>query len=116
MITGRRYLTGSMRLITGRRALSTLQNHLEDLEIRNPEWIVCSSLNPYTRTRVQPIQHNSEEPVDAMIVLGGTGELLPRARHPEQSAAGDTSDSDPFGTDLPLAAYRRSAGCLPDGD
>ncbi len=75
MKPGRRYLTGTMRLIEGKGALSTLQTHLEDLGIRNPEWIVRSSGDPYIRTRIQPLQQSSEEPVDAMIVLGGTGEL-----------------------------------------
>jgi|GEM_PF-5110860 len=72
MNVNRTHLTGKMRLVEGNGSLSTLHAHLEDMGIRNPEWIIRPSLRSYAKAVVK--QGTGEE-IDAMVVLGCTEEL-----------------------------------------
>ncbi len=69
-----RYTPASSIVIEGEKALATLPLHLENLNITNPEWIVQASKESKVKGLKHPV--NTEIPIDALIIVGGSKELV----------------------------------------
>lgn len=72
MNTNRAYQTGRRRIVAGIGSLTTLGTHLDNLGIRNPEWIIRPSMKSHVAALVK---QGTGEDIDAMVVLGCTEEL-----------------------------------------
>ncbi|MBN2859090.1 MAG: hypothetical protein JXK93_02365 [Sphaerochaetaceae bacterium] len=72
MNTNRAYQTGRRRIVAGIGSLTTLGTHLDNLGIRNPEWIIRPSMKSHVAALVK---QGTGEDIDAMVVFGCTEEL-----------------------------------------